>query len=128
MNEQNLVRMISSVMTDPFATAHGPVILAACKALNSCTRECWPRMTEERSGEVMRMLIMCWLNIHSTTTGPKLEAQAAHAIEVELKTTSKLLFAIGEQNGQVTPPELLEIIQREPQLKQLFPAQETSST
>lgn len=76
----------------------------------------------------MRMLIMCWLNIHSTTTGLKLEAQAAHAIEAELKITSKLLFAISEQNSQATPPELLEIIQKEPQLKQLFPAVEPSST
>src|SRR5687768_16956207 len=112
--------MISSVMTDPFATAHGKAILSACKALNTCIRDCWPTVTEERSGEVMRMIIMCWLHVHSAKTGPKMAESLVQVIETELKLTSKMLYAIREDNGHQTPPELLEIVQKEPELKALF--------
>ena len=108
-------------MTDPFAAAHGPAILAACKALNSCVRECWPRMTEERSDEVMRIIIMCWLNIHAAKTGPRLADDLQDSIASELKHTSEMLYAINKARNLSTPPELLEIIEKERQLKSLFP-------
>ncbi|KAK0388726.1 hypothetical protein NLU13_4969 [Sarocladium strictum] len=118
---QSITSIISSVMTDPFAAAHGPAILAACKALNSCVRECWPRMTEERSDEVMRIIIMCWLNIHAAKTGPRLADDLQDSIASELKHTSEMLYAINKARNLSTPPELLEIIEKERQLKSLFP-------
>lgn len=114
--------MIAAVMTDPFATAHGPAIAAASKALNCCVTQCWPRMAEpERAEEVTRIIIVCWLNIHSAEAGPKLPKALRSEIEMQLKLASKMLNVLRQEYDLEIPAELLKILKEEPQLVALFP-------
>ena len=115
-------------MTDPFAAAHGAVILASAKALNTCVRQCWPRMSDDdRTGQITRIISLCWLHMHSGQTGVKVPQALIADIEEELKLTAEMLHVLRQERGLGLLPEIPEIVLKEPRLKGLLTISTTSS-
>jgi len=61
---KDILPILSTVLTDPFATAHGRLLLEAVKALQVVVLNGWPRMNEERHrNEVIKALVVCWKTV-----------------------------------------------------------------
>jgi hypothetical protein len=121
-----MLSMIASVMTDPFASIHAPAILSAAKALNSCISHCWPRMVDdERTGEVLRMIVMCWLSMHTNETGLQVPHELLIAVDGELKLAVRMIRAIYMEKKLPMPNEIAQITQREPRLVGILNAGES---
>lgn len=110
-------------MTDPFAVAHPPAILAASKALNTTLANCWPRISEtQHAGQVMRMIILCWLNLHDGGVVSQPTATESDEITKELVLTAMFLESLWEQRELEPPSKWNEVLERKPELAKLFPA------
>ncbi|KAF4970868.1 hypothetical protein FZEAL_9961 [Fusarium zealandicum] len=121
---KNLLSMVSSVMTDPFAAAHPPTVLAATQTLSAIIINCWPRIQEaEHTEEIIRILALCWLNVQeeSESTSSQLAEDDAEALSHALMHTSKMLQALWTRDSSKQPARLSEVIQHEPRLAKLFP-------
>lgn len=118
---QHILLAVSGIMTDPFASAYSPAVIAAVKLLNTCIFQCWPRMLErDRINEALRMIILCWLNVHSDEPGSQLSATAVSEISAELKIAARCL-QVNQASGTTGPSaDLSKIITREPRLELLF--------
>ena len=113
--------MISTVMTDPFAMAHTPSVLSAAKALKAATTNGWPRIPDtDHASTILRIVILCWLNLHDESSTSPVHSSESNAIDQELRLTVKILQHLWSERS-IKPPELLnEILQREPRLSQLL--------
>lgn len=109
-------------MTDPFAVVHPPAILSASKALNATLLNCWPRLSDSgHAGQIMRIIVLCWLNLHDNGVVPRPAPAQADAINRELSRTAALLESIWAQRGLDPPGQWAEVLQRKPELAELFP-------
>lgn len=121
--EQALFSLFASVMTNPFAVTHPPVLLSASKALNATLVNCWPRMHDaQHAGQVTRIVILCWLNLHGGDGAPELATSERDAITSELTLTATFLESLWAQRELEPPCQWDEVLQRKPQLAKLFPA------
>lgn len=120
--KQNLLSIISSVMTDPFATAYLPSILAAADALAAIIANCWPRLSELSHVErIVSIISLCWINVHNDDAATQLSTADKELLLRRLTRISDMLQALWEQCGIKPPTKLNEVVQAEPRLSALFP-------
>jgi hypothetical protein len=109
-------------MTDPFAASHPSVILQAAKALNACIASCWPRLStnQQEESRLIRVLSICWLNIHDGDLDSNTSLPVPNELAVELKQTAQMIKALRESSGSKPPPGMDKILTTEPKLAELF--------
>ncbi|RSM07981.1 hypothetical protein CEP52_004916 [Fusarium oligoseptatum] len=120
---KNLLSMISTIMTDPFATAHPPTVITATQALNTIIANCWPRIQEtEHAEQIIRILSLCWLNVaeESQSNSTQIPEADVEILSQELVRTSKILQAIWAEDDSKRPRRLDEVLEKEPRLAKLF--------
>ena len=82
--------MLSSILTDPFATNSPAVLQAATATLKTVLSNCWPRLTNTPwQEEVTKILVVCWLHI-------KEEDKNLPDVEKGLVRAAQMLIAIME--------------------------------
>ncbi|KAK4126047.1 hypothetical protein N657DRAFT_679059 [Parathielavia appendiculata] len=123
---KDLIPMLSSIMTDPFAPVAPKMLLSAIKAMQAVLANCWPRIPVSLwQDEIINALVLCWLNVaeHDHADTDKHHAR----IEQELLTSSKALAAVlktasreGEQATNLSS-HVAPLVTKEPRLGKLFP-------
>ncbi|KAK4151349.1 mitochondrial CCA tRNA nucleotidyltransferase [Chaetomidium leptoderma] len=121
---KDLIPMLSSIMTDPFAPVAPATLLSAIKALQAVLANCWPRIPASPwQDEIVNALVLCWLHVaeHDHAAGDKTYA----LIEQELLTSSKALAAVLKtaEGGVATTnlsSHVAPLIAKEPRLAKLF--------
>jgi hypothetical protein len=91
---KDILPILSTVLTDPFATAHGRLILEAVKALQVVVLNGWPRMNEERHrNEVIKALVVCWKTVTEALREKKDydERKKMEELKVEIGFAGRLL-------------------------------------
>jgi hypothetical protein len=90
---KDILPILSTVLTDPFATAHGRLLLEAVKALQVVVLNGWPRMNEERHrNEVIKALVVCWKTVTEALTEKKDdEKKKMGELKVEIGVAGRLL-------------------------------------
>jgi hypothetical protein len=108
-------------LTDSFALAYPPAVLAAAKALNTTILNCWPRIEGTQHAEqIIHIISITWTNIQDQPSSEK--SAELDRLAGELSKTSTLLSALWRENG---PPEkLLDILKEESELRPLFGGQD----
>lgn len=119
---RSLLSMITSVMTDPFALAHPPTVLAAAKAENALICNCWPRFLQsDHDKQVVLNVGICWLALVENESASTSSCEAAIALDQELRLTSAMLRSLWGRQGMNPPGKLAKAIEQEPRLGILFP-------
>lgn len=110
-------------MTDPFATAHPPTVVAATQALNAIIANCWPRIQQtEHAEQIIQILSLCWLNVteESESSSTQVSEADAEVLSQELIHTSKILQTLWAEDNSKCPARLGEVLEKEPRLAGLF--------
>lgn len=91
MHLQHILPLLSAILSDPFAMAYPPLLLAALQAIQSVTIIDWSRM-EYHGSEMLRSLIVCWCKAlpDDDTARPSSLGQ----VKAEIKYSVKLLSAV----------------------------------
>ena len=55
--------MLSSIMMNPFLTQHSQCLSDVAAAFQSTMVNCWPRVLDQYSAEILRSTVVCWLNL-----------------------------------------------------------------
>ena len=91
---KDILPILSTVLTDPFATAHGRLLLEAVKALQVVVLNGWPRMNEERHrNEIIKALVVCWKTVTEALREKKddEERKKMEELKVEIGVAGRLL-------------------------------------
>ncbi|RGP66415.1 hypothetical protein FLONG3_8852 [Fusarium longipes] len=118
-----LLSMSSSVMTDPFAVAYPPTLLATTQLIGAIIINAWPRVREpEHMENIIRILSLCWLNVLEELehTVSKDQEEGLQALHQELASKAKALKALWADNTSKRPSKLDEVLEKEPRLTGLF--------
>ena len=107
--------MLTSAMTDPFLAQHCQSLLAASKALRSTIVNCWPRALDRHAAEILRGIVVCWLN--SSEDRQKVEGQG---LAETLRTIAGLVSKSHDASNGRSLSDLSLIIEDEPELRALF--------
>ncbi|KAK4215666.1 mitochondrial CCA tRNA nucleotidyltransferase [Rhypophila decipiens] len=135
---KDLIPMISTIMTNPFAPLSPSTLVAAIKALQATLATCWPRLCASPwQDEILNALVICWLNVHDfehDEPQPKTSNQTAD-IKQQLKVSASALNAVlktragaaatsdQQQDEQAEDPldEIISpLVSKEPLLAPLF--------
>jgi len=65
---QNILPLLTAILTAPFATAYLPLLLAALAAVETVVLVDWPRVGYHR-GEILKGLAGCWLRVEEEGDG-----------------------------------------------------------
>jgi hypothetical protein len=92
---KDILPIISTVLTDPFAPSKPSLLLAGLRCLQSLILNAWPRVREEGYRiEIVKALVMCW----RTVTEEGKEGEGLEAVKDEIKNTGRLLVeAVGRE-------------------------------
>ena len=95
---QHILPLLSGILSNPFATAYPPLLLAALQATQSVTIINWSRM-EYHGSEILRSLIVCWCRAiqDDDTARP---SSLGH-VKAEIKYSVRLLTAVLKRNIDV---------------------------
>jgi Tti2 family len=117
---QVLLPLLRNVLTNPFGTAHMPLLMSALECLESLMKTCWPRVREKWWAECLRAIVGCWVQIcdDEIDTIPRDDkAHALSGVKRKLRETCGLLAHIVGEDLDAAK-ERLE--QEEERLKDLF--------
>lgn len=107
--------MVSNIMTDPFFSEHHECLLAATMALRTTIRNCWPQIFNNYSVDILRSIIVCWLNVYAT------QPLARAAKETELRETLKAMATLMRTSqGGSNQTDLGQMVESKPELQPLF--------
>ena len=116
--------MLSTILTDPFASLHQPTLLSAIRALQAVLATCWPRIPNSPwQDEIINSLVLCWLNLGTSSTSDNFLAirqalvHAADALAAVLATEEEEGKPAINLSKVVAP-----LVAKEPSLSQLFSA------
>lgn len=127
--QQDLIPMLSSITTDPFAPASPTTLLAAIKALQAVLANCWPRIPGSPwQDEIINDLVLCWLHLDEHNRPG--DAEIYNTIEQELITSARALAAVlktgsgpGNSEGAIDlASHVAPLLAKEPRLARLFPS------
>ena len=110
--------MFSSVMTNPFLAQHTQCLLAAAEALRSTVLNCWPRLLDHHSAEVLRSTVVCWLNMCDSQ--PKDWAAKEKKLSETLRNIATLVSKGRDDSSEAPPAGLGQTIEDNPKLQALF--------
>lgn len=116
--------MLSTILTDPFASLHPPTLLSAIKALQAVLAACWPRIPHSPwQDEMINSLVLCWLNLdasHSSLDN-NLPAIKQALIQTADALAAVLATEVKEGKPAINLSELVApLVAKEPSLSQLF--------
>ncbi|KAI1382419.1 hypothetical protein F4677DRAFT_440213 [Hypoxylon crocopeplum] len=114
----DFIPMVSDILTDPFGTKHPPTLYSAAKLLQAVLRNCWPRIPHY-GNEVVKMLMLCWLNIEDEESFPS-TGPSADDLKAELTKTADMLAAVMKAAKEDLSERVNPLIEKEPHLSQLF--------
>lgn len=116
---QDLIPMLSTIMTDPFAPVSPATLLSATKALQAVLANCWPRIPASPwQDEIINALVLCWLHLAEHD-----KPDAAHSlIKQELLTSAKALAAVLKTNNINLASHVAPLVAKESRLAPLFPS------
>ena len=81
--------ILSTTLTDPFATSRPSLLLIAVKTIRTTILNCWPRISEPRHRiEITSAIALSWTNVSQSTTE---DFQSLEEIRRELSVAGKLL-------------------------------------
>lgn len=111
-------------MNDPFMISHPSTVVEAARALNACLTTCWPRLTanEQELGRLIRIVSVCWLNLHDGDLSSQPSLGDRSELAEELKRTAQMISALQKTSKSQVSSEMPAIVAREPSLSQLFQA------
>ncbi|KAK0627714.1 hypothetical protein B0T14DRAFT_423769 [Immersiella caudata] len=116
---KDLIPMLSSILSDPFAPAAPATLLSATKALLAVLANCWPRIPDSPwQDEITQAIVLCWLNVREGSTAVTTSSSAA--IRHELLTTVKCLSAVLKAGGTNLAEVAKPLVDKEPALRELF--------
>ncbi|EAA32531.3 hypothetical protein GE21DRAFT_6288 [Neurospora crassa] len=122
---KDIIPMLSTILTDPFAFLHPPTLLSAIKALQVVLATCWPRIPNSPwQGEIINSLVLCWLNLHASDsvedTFPAIRQALIHTADA---LAAVLATEVEEGKPAISLSEVVEpLVAKEPCLSQLFSA------
>ncbi|KAH8879445.1 poly A polymerase C-terminal region-like protein [Thozetella sp. PMI_491] len=112
---KDLIPMVSSVMTDPFAASSSPTLLAAIAALQAILSNAWPRISDGPwKDEILKTLVITWLNVQED---PK---PAEDRIAAELIKTTNMLSTITKTAHSSLVSHAAPLVSKDPTLAPLF--------
>lgn len=120
---QDLIPMLSTIISDPFAPAAPTTLLAAIKALQAVLQTCWPRIPNSPwQDEIVNALSLCWLVTcdQITTTRPS-------TILSELSATGAMLAAVLRTQDIELADVVRPLVEKEPMLAELLDSSSPSS-
>ncbi|KAI5861634.1 hypothetical protein GGS23DRAFT_598410 [Durotheca rogersii] len=112
----DIIPMISTILSDPFGPQHPPSLLTAARLLRAVLRACWPRVPRY-CNDIVKALALCWLNLEDQQD----PIASRSDIEIELAAAANMLQAVmkavarDDMDARVTP-----LIETEPRLGKLF--------
>jgi hypothetical protein len=101
---KGILPILSTILTDPFATAHERLLLEVVKALQVVILNGWPRMGEERHrNEIIKALVVCWKTVTEALMEEKADEGRKKLEEVkhEIGVTGSLLVKAVENEVDV---------------------------
>lgn len=118
---QNLIDLFAPVLTDAFALAHVPAVVAAAQALNTTILNCWPRIVGTPHAEhIISIVSRCWINIHDSDHGTR-GGPGMETLTEELKRTMTLVASLWKESDAPRPTQkLAQVVQKAPNLKSLL--------
>ncbi|KAL6881515.1 hypothetical protein J3F83DRAFT_61271 [Trichoderma novae-zelandiae] len=115
---QNLLRLFSATLSDPFVMEYPPLVCATTEALNTTLINCWPRFSSPGYiDQVLHTISLCWLTLESS----QLPTQDRDRISAHLVRTSTILQSLWSRQGSGPPAQLTAVLQKEPRLAELLP-------
>ncbi|KAK4238163.1 mitochondrial CCA tRNA nucleotidyltransferase [Achaetomium macrosporum] len=123
---KDLIPMLSSIMTDPFAPVAPATLFAAIKALQAVLADCWPRIPASPwQDEIINALVLCWLHLveHDRSSAKESEKATYSLIEQELITSAKALSIVlktAEEGAIDLSAHVAPLVEKEPRLGGLF--------
>ena len=117
--------MLSTILTDPFASLHPPTLLSAITALQAVLASCWPRIPNSPwQGEIINSLVLCWLNLDASDSSgdnfPVIRQALVHAADA---LAAVLATEVEEGKPTINLSEVVApLVAKEPSLSQLFSA------
>ncbi|KAK3955130.1 hypothetical protein QBC32DRAFT_381238 [Pseudoneurospora amorphoporcata] len=118
---KDIIPMLSTILTDPFASLHPPTLLSAIKALQAVLATCWPRIPNSPwQDEIINLLVLCWLNLGTSDNFPTIRealVQTADALAAVLATEMEDGKPTINLSEVVAP-----LVAKEPSLSQVFSA------
>jgi hypothetical protein len=119
---KDLIPMLSSILSDPFAPAAPATLLSAIKTLHAVLTNCWPRIPDSPwQDEIIQAAVLCWLNVSDEPTAIATSSRAA--MRQELLTTVKCLSAVLKAGGVDLAEIVTPLVEKEPSLGALFSPQ-----
>jgi hypothetical protein len=124
--------MLSTVLSDPFATSHPPLVLATLAALQTTMVVCWPRLGQGLwRNEILKALVLCWLHFgeeegdRTTRTAPpqgeeQLRADQREQVKEGLVRTAAVLSAMSASARSDLNKDIAPMLTKEPSLRPLF--------
>lgn len=108
------------MLTDAFALAYAPAVLAAAKALNTTIINCWPRIVGTPHAEqIINIVSRAWTNIQDSANDNT--TKELESLSKELTKTTTLLAALWKESDDQIPTETLsQIAGKAPHLRPLF--------
>ncbi|KAK0735681.1 hypothetical protein B0T21DRAFT_190623 [Apiosordaria backusii] len=123
---KDLIPMISTILTDPFASAAPQTLLSAIKALQAILRNCWPRLPPGSvwQDEIINALVLCWLNLDepTNTTTDNSNSNSVGDIRKQLITSAQALSAVAKTAGTDLSAQVAPLVTKTASLATLFSA------
>ena len=98
MHLQHILPLLSAILSDPFATAYPPILLAALQAIQSVIITDWSRM-EYHGSEILRSLIVCYCKI--LEDDDRARPSGLGQVKAETKHSVELLTTVLKRNTDV---------------------------
>ncbi|TVY37373.1 CCA tRNA nucleotidyltransferase, mitochondrial [Lachnellula occidentalis] len=86
---KDLIPILSTTLTDPFAPSNPPLLLSAIRALQTVLLNCWPRISEPKyKMKIIKALSVCWTDVSASEDRGRLEE-----VQKDLKVAGRLLVS-----------------------------------
>ncbi|TVY43250.1 Uncharacterized protein LSUB1_G000919 [Lachnellula subtilissima] len=103
---KDLIPILSTTLTDPFAPTNPPLLLSAIHALQTVLLNCWPRISEPKYKiEIIKALSVCWKDVSDSEDMGRLEE-----VQRELKIAGRL-FVNAVEGGVDIRAELRPLVE-----------------
>ncbi|GAB1319043.1 hypothetical protein MFIFM68171_09253 [Madurella fahalii] len=118
---KDLIPMLSTIMTDPFASAAPATLLSAIKTLQTVLANCWPRIPGSLwQDEIINALVLCWLHLAGQDDSIPDTEGFRSLLEQELLSSSKALAAVLRTGSIDLAEHVAPLVSKEPALARLF--------
>ncbi|OIW32451.1 hypothetical protein CONLIGDRAFT_712778 [Coniochaeta ligniaria NRRL 30616] len=117
---KDLVPVLKSVITDPFAYGRLETVVAGVRALQAVVGNCWPRLVEGVwAEEVLGVVVVGWVRLLDLDEERR-GRDDVRGIREELRKTAMMMAAVARSGGVDFAEKVGPLVAREPALAELF--------